>query len=50
MLGLADAGQQQQLRRVDRTAAQDDLARRPRGADLPALAERDAGGAPPVKQ
>ena len=49
MLGFADPGQHQQLRRVDRTAAQNDLARRPRGAELPVLAERDAGRAPPVK-
>ena len=50
MLLRPDAGQQQQLRRVDRAAAQDDLARGAHGAKFAVLAERHAGGAAAVQR
>ena len=44
-IGRADAGELQQLRAVDRAAAQDDLALRRRGATLAANRIGNAGGA-----
>src|SRR5207302_8980605 len=45
-----DPRQQQELRRVDRAAAQDDLARRPRGVDPALAAEIDPDGAAALEQ
>ena len=50
MLLRPDAGQHQQLRRVDGAAAQDDFARGGRGADLAVAPEPHADGAPAFEQ
>ncbi len=50
VLGRADAGNLQQMRRVDGAAADDDLARRQLLAVHAVLAKRDAGAALAVKQ
>ena len=50
LVGRPDAGQHQQLRRVDGAAAEDDLAGGPRLADLAALAILDADRAVLLEQ
>ena len=50
MPGRADAGEHQELRRVDRPAAQDDFAAGAGGAQRIALAVFDAARAPAVQQ